>query len=55
MTRFCKILGIALSAIAIVCLGISISQDGQQLFLQVGLLCNCLALLIYLFFVKTKK
>lgn len=47
MTRFCKILGIALSAIAIVCLGISISQDGQQLFLQVGLLCNCLALLIF--------
>lgn len=52
MTRSFRILGIVLAAIAIVCLGISISRDGQQLFLQVGLLCNCLALLI---FVSKKK
>ncbi len=46
MTRFYNILGIALAAIAIVCLGISIFRNGQQLFLHVGLLCNSLALLI---------
>lgn len=50
MTRFHKILGISLAVIAIVCIGFSIFQQGQnKLLLPAGLLCNCIAMLVYLF------
>lgn len=56
MTRFCRILGIFLAVTAIICFGFSIFQQGRnQFLLPAGLLCNCLAMLVYLLFVKMKK
>lgn len=55
MTKIYKILGLTLAVIAAVCIGFSIFQQGRnRLFLPAGLLCNCLALLVFLF-AKPKK
>jgi len=56
MLKLWKIFGILLTAIAIICIGICIFQEGQnKVLLPMGLLCNSLAFLIYWITIRKKK
>ena len=49
MAKFYRILGLTLAVTATVCIGFSFFREGQDpFFLPVGLLCNSLALLLFL-------
>jgi len=56
MSKLWKISGILLAAVALICIGICILQEGQnKALLPVGLSCNALALLIYCLAIKKRK
>lgn len=56
MLKFWKIFGILLAAIAIICIGICIFQEGKnKVLLSIGLLCNSLAFLVFCLTIRKRK
>lgn len=50
-----KMIGTLLGIIGLICIIISISQEGNNLFLEIGLLCNCISLLLFVLINKKKN
>ncbi len=50
-----KIIGLLLGIIALACFIVSMFQEENKTFLLIGLVCNCISLILFLFINKTKK
>ena len=44
-----KIIGLVLLIISLVCIIFSIFQEGNNIFLNIGLLCMCIDLILFIF------
>lgn len=45
-----KIVGLLLGIVALICIIISIIfQEGNNIFLEIGLFCNCISLILFMF------
>ncbi len=50
-----KIIGLLLGIIALACFIISMFQEENKTFLIIGLVCNCISLILFLFINKNKQ
>lgn len=50
-----KIIGLLLGIAALICIITSVIQEGSNIFLNIGLVCNCIALILFMFMNKKEK
>ncbi len=50
-----KIVGLLLGIVALTCFVISMFQEKNKTFLMIGLICNCISLILFVFINEKKK